>query len=99
MTFRKDGWFNATVAAIAFGKEPVQWLRQRETVEYIDALARHLGKPGVLTDINKINTLDTSSSVSRTALLRLSKRTGLVETKNGSSTNGGGTWLHPKLAV
>lgn len=36
--FRDDGWFNATIAAKRYGKEPYEWLRLDETVEYIAAL-------------------------------------------------------------
>lgn len=99
MTFRQDGWFNATNAAAAYGKEPSDWLRQRETVEYLDALCRHSGNTGNLPEINEIKALDGSSAASRAALLRLAKKTGFVSTKSGPVSTGGGTWLHPKLAV
>lgn len=32
-------------------------------------------------------------------MLRLAKETGLVKTKAGAPETGGGTWLHPKVAV
>lgn len=99
--FRDDGWFNATAAAAMFGKEPTQWLNQRDTVEYVIALAESLGldKSGTLQELNEIKKLDSASSASRTKLLRLVKRTGLISTKAGSPTNNGGTWMHPKLGV
>ena len=89
MTFRQDGWFNATIAAARFSKEPVQWLRQRETVEYLLALSKHLVNSGPLPEMNKINELNSYLIASRAELLRLSKRTGLVQTKSGPQANGG----------
>lgn len=95
--FSDDGWINATDVAAKFGKEPTAWLRQRETLEYLDALNRKVfGKSGILTEIKEINELSGDSSASRTKILRLVKQTGLVRSKSGPT---GGTWLHPKLAV
>lgn len=101
LQFRDDGWFNATVAAAKFGKEPFDWLRQRDTADYIAALAKHLGRTnsGFLPELNEIKELDGTSAASRTKLLRAVKKTGLVSTKQGAPETGGGTWLHPKLAV
>lgn len=99
VTFRDDGWFNATVVAARFGKEPGEWLKQRETVEYMAALSKRSGKSGIVQEFNKISDLNASSASSRAKFLALAKKTGLVSTKQGSQQNGGGTWLHPKLAV
>lgn len=41
--FNTDGWINATEVAKRFGKEPYEWLRLPETIEYMDALAEQLG--------------------------------------------------------
>lgn len=98
-SFNADGWFNATEAAKRFGAEPVEWLRQRESVTYIAALAKHLFKSDFLPELNKIKWLDGSSAKSRRLVLGLVKQTGLVRTKAGAPENGGGTWMHPKLAV
>lgn len=97
--FNQDGWFNATIAAERFGKEPTQWLRQRETVEYLSAFAAHHGNSGFVTEFNLINRLPSTLSANRTKLLKLVKQTGYVRTKAGGVETGGGTWLHPKLAV
>ena len=43
ITFNEDGWFNATIVAEKFGKEPAQFLRLPSTLEYIDALKRKYG--------------------------------------------------------
>lgn len=40
--FNSDGWINATDIAAKHGLRLDNWLRNKETVEYIDALARHL---------------------------------------------------------
>lgn len=98
-SFNPDGWFNATVAARRFDKEPFDWLRQRDTVSYIAALAKHLFNSDFLPELNKIKDLDGTSAKSRRLILALVKSTGLVKTKAGAPENGGGTWLHPKLAV
>lgn len=37
--FSNDGWINATDIAKRFGRRPVDWLKQKETQEYIAALA------------------------------------------------------------
>lgn len=99
ITIQDDGWFNATQPAKYFQKDPTAWLRQRDTAEYLAALCKRAGNSGFLTEFNKIKDLDGSSPKSRHKLLELVKRTGFVRTKSGSPENGGGTWLHPKLAV
>ncbi|ACO74628.1 Gp73 [Laribacter hongkongensis HLHK9] len=97
--FTEDGWFNATVAASRFGKEPTFWLNQRETVEYLVALARRTGNSCNVQELNKIKELNGASAASRAKLLRLAKKTGFIRARAGSPDTGGGTWLHPKLAV
>lgn len=99
ITIRDDGWFNATQAAQVYDKEPVAWLRQSDTAEYLAALCKKTGNSGFLTEFNKIKDLDGDSAKARRLLLDLVKRSGYVNTKAGSPENGGGTWLHPKLAV
>jgi len=104
-SFTLDGWFNATEAAAKFGKEPFDWLIQRDTVGYLVALAEHIAErtgeinSGFVQELNKIKVLPSASAVSRTKLLRLAKKTALVKTRTGAPDTGGGTWLHPKLAV
>jgi hypothetical protein len=39
-SFQPDGWFNATLAAKRYGKQPKEWLRLDETNEYIAALSQ-----------------------------------------------------------
>lgn len=99
ITIRNDGWFNATEAAAKFGKKPLQWLRQRDTVEYLSELAASQGKGDFLEQFSKIKDLDGETTKSQTQLLALAKQTGFVTSKAGNPESGGGTWFHPKLAV
>ncbi len=100
MQFNNAGWFNATAAANQFGKEPHDWLTQIDTITYINALSKAIdGKSLPVREINEINNLPSSSSRRRSKTLSLAKSSGYVKTKSGQSDIGGGTWLHPKLAV
>lgn len=100
VSFNSDGWINATGIAKKFGKEPYDWLRQADTLEYLVALHNALGFKSVSrTDFNIINKLVGGTGSFKRNVFNLSKKTGLVKTKSGSPENGGGTWLHPKLAV
>jgi hypothetical protein len=85
VTFNEEGWFNATSVAERFGKEVTFWLNQRETVEYIAALASQLGKINSYTvqELNLIKQLESSSAASRAALLAFAKKTGLVHVQHG----------------
>lgn len=77
ITFRDDGWFNATEAAKRFNKRLDHWLDNSETLEYIQALDATLtGKPSCISNTRK---------------------SGYLKTQRGQ--HGGGTWLHPKLAI
>lgn len=97
--FRDDGWFNSTLAANAFGKRPVDWLSQIDTAEYLSSLYKHhTGNCDFVEQLRKIMLLANSSS-RQTKLLKLVKKTGYVKTKTGAVENGGGSWMHPKLAV
>lgn len=102
--FMEDGWFNATKVALKYGQEPVDWLRFSRTLELILALMKHNSPVG--SGFNEINRLwqelkvsGINSDVMKIKILDLVKKTGYVRTKRGSPENGGGTWLHPKLAI
>lgn len=95
--FSSDGWIDASSAAKRFGKEPTAWLRTIETVEYVSALAEALFGKGVSeTDLEKLRLMESRGKQAKAFTLELAKSTGLAVTKAG---RGGGTWLHPKLAV
>lgn len=100
--FDTDGWLHATAIAARFEKEPYGWLVSVDTISCMIALADGLGikvKPVTLQEFSKIRELDASKASTKSRLLRLAKDVGLVRTKAGSPQFGGGTWLHPKLAV
>ncbi len=40
--FLSDGWFNATIAASSFGKDPRNWIRSEEAYRYGKALIKLL---------------------------------------------------------
>lgn len=97
--FNESGWFNATEAAKRFQKQPSAWLSQRETLEYLAALAKHQNNSCFVQELNKIKQLDAKSAKSRRLVLALVKLMGFVFAKAGTPEHGGGTWMHPKLAV
>lgn len=100
--FDPNGWLHATAIAAKFGKEPYAWLISIDTVSYMVALAAALTsdyESPFLQDLNKINGLDSSKASTKAKALKLVKAVGLVVTRGGSPETGGGTWLHPKLAV
>lgn len=99
MQFNSEGWFNATAAAEKFGKRPVDWLHTADSVEYISALADRKSNSVFSEQFNEINNLRCSDAAKQAKLLRLVKQTGFVKTKSGPKEIGGGTWMHPKLAV
>lgn len=83
-----DGFINATAMCKAHGKDASDWLRTDPTLELVSALARRLGiEPKTAQTPKSIKT--------RVAAFFPS----LVITKAGSPETGGGTWIHPKLAV
>lgn len=77
--FMEDGWFNATSAAKAFGKDVRNWIKLDGVEEYILIVLAEL------------------QSARGTAIAL--QRTDLIKIFRGSPENGGGTWLHPELAV
>ena len=79
VTFRYDGWFNATEVAKHFDKRPVDWLHRSDTCEYLAALSRHNGKGDFLEQLNIINGLDATSAAAQAKLLKLSKSTGYIK--------------------
>lgn len=98
--FIEDGWFNATIAAKRFEKDPVKWTVSDEVLEYGEALAKSLNllnptTEGLLDDIKNCQ----FDSAKRVKIPKFLKEVGLLNTKRGSPENGGGTWLHPKLGV
>lgn len=83
--FTSDAWFNATSAAKQFNKRPNDWLNLDMTKEYIKLLHGTL-----FPDLPLPAKMVTAENQ-------------LVRTEKGGSVSdsigGGGTWLHPELAV
>jgi len=86
-----DGFINGTAMSVAYGKKIDSWLRTKETLELFVALASDM----------EINYSDLSNlDIPTLSGSKYSKIfAGLIISKGGSPENGGGTWLHPDLAV
>lgn len=100
--FDADGWLHATEIAAHFEKEPSGWVSSIETLSYIVALAKGLGMDvdsGKIQEFNEIKKLDSSKASTKARINKLTKAIGLVRARAGAPDTGGGTWLHPKLAV
>ena len=88
-----DGFINATAMCTAHGKKIDSWFRTRDTLELFEVLAIDLSVP---INYSNLSNLD----VSRLSGTKYSKIfPNLVFSRGGSPENGGGTWLHPDLAI
>lgn len=83
-----DGFINGTAMCIAYDKDISDWLKTDDVWEMVDALAQDLGLE--FKDHKSGNSVYTRVS---------STFPGLVRVKRGSPSSGGGTWIHPDLAV
>ena len=88
-----DGFVNGTAMCVAHSKDINDWLTTKDTFELFLALAVDLDlrfNPGDFRD----------SDASRLSGAKYAQIfSNLVVSKRGSPENGGGTWLHPDLAV
>ena len=58
VSFRKDGYLNATAIAKQFGKQPRDYIKTEQTQDYLTALAAHLStKTKILVDKNQLVTV------------------------------------------
>lgn len=73
---------------VAHGKRIAKWFENKETIELIKALAKDLEMK-----FNYPNSGNSTIAVVSAAF------PGLLTTKIGSPSNGGGTWIHPDLAI
>jgi KilA-N domain len=83
-----DGFINATAMCVAHKKHFKDWLKTRPAWDLLVALSARLG-----IEVKEDFTPDSS-------MARLQQIFScLLTVKRGSPENGGGTWIHPKLAV
>jgi hypothetical protein len=88
-----DGFINGTSMALAHEKKINDWFRTNDTLELFQSLMDGLG---LQTNYGKSRNLEAARlSASKYAEMF----PGLVFTKSGSPELGGGTWLHPDLAI
>ncbi|HYX19180.1 MAG TPA: KilA-N domain-containing protein [Nostoc sp.] len=83
-----DGFINATAMAVAHGKDISEWLALEMILRLVTALAKKLGVDPIPGKVG--NSVYTRVSATYPTI---------VIVKRGSPENGGGTWVHPKLAV
>jgi KilA-N domain len=83
-----NGFINGTAMCVAHGKDVSDWLKTDETWDLVSALADDLGI--------KFNPAKNPDSVKTRVSTTFPE---LVLVKRGSPSNGGGTWLHPDLAL
>jgi len=74
--------------ATAYGKDVSDWLKTDDTWELVSALAQDLG-------VDSNSDKNPNSVKTRVAASFPS----LITSRRGSPENGGGTWIHPDLAV
>lgn len=83
-----DGFINGTAMCRAHGKLIAGWFRNQDTIELLEALAEDLGLEINYAISHNSNIASISAAYPQ-----------LVISKPGSPENGGGTWLHPDLAL
>ena len=95
----REAWFNATEIAALFGKRPVAWLRLPETEQYIAALCRRevQKQADSNTGLSRITQPELGEQSAAPQQILKVRKSHFIKTKSGRY--GGGTWLHPKLAV
>jgi hypothetical protein len=85
---RESGFINGTSMCVSNSKLIADWFRNQETIELLHILAEDLGY-----SVNYGVSHDSSISSISTTYPRL------VVSRRGSPHSGGGTWVHPDLAV
>lgn len=88
-----DGFINGSSMCTAHRKRISTWLRTKETLELFDALAKDLRSSINCSDLNSLD-------ITRlTATKYMEIFPDLIFSKSGHPDGGGGTWLHPDLAL
>ncbi|PSB27551.1 KilA-N domain-containing protein [Chlorogloea sp. CCALA 695] len=85
---REDGYINATAMCVAYDKDLSKWLATDNTFELVAALAKRLG-------VQPKSPKKGNSAWTRVSVMYPT----VVVVRRGSPENGGGTWIHYKLAV
>jgi len=86
-----DGFINGTAMCVAHGKDISDWLKTDDTWELVVALADSLNLDALpIKDHKSGNSVFTRVSASYPTL---------IVVKRGAPEAGGGTWLHPDLAI
>lgn len=85
---RSDGFINATAMCVAYGKNIADWFRTQDGFETLIALVDDLGLE-IKYGISHTSSIASISTAYPT----------LVVSRMGSPENGGGTWIHPDIAI
>jgi KilA-N domain len=88
-----DGFINGTAMCVAHDKKINAWFRNQDTLDLFVALALDLD-PNFNCENSRNLDISRLSASNYTKIF-----VGLVISKSGSPETGGGTWLHPDLAV
>lgn len=91
-----DGYLNATSMCQAHKKKINDWLRLESTLELVVALAQDLGNEDFF---KKSDVIINCGNCRLSNVVSISDFPSLVIVKRGSPATGGGTWLHPDLAI
>lgn len=88
-----DGFINGTAMCVAYNKDMYEWLGRDQTYNNCQYLAKNLC-------INSItDKIGDSRPEKLSATIYAEIFPGLIFVKRGSPLSGGGTWIHPDLAV
>lgn len=88
-----DGFINGTAMCVAHGKKINAWFSTQDTLELFIALASDLDPNFNYQNSGNLD-VSTLSATKYTEIF-----VGLIISRSGSPQTGGGTWLHPDLAV
>lgn len=89
-----NGFLNATAMCTSHSKDIREWLKNKKTFEYFNLLNKRIFGENQ-TGVIPIN----SDGVSLTATIYVKYFPELISSKRGAPENGGGVWVHPKLAI
>lgn len=88
-----DGFINGTAMAVAHGKKIDSWFRTQDTLDLFSDLSVELGLGVKCSDLSNLDV----QSLSAKKYAQIFPD--LIKTKRGSPKTGGGSWLHPDLAI